>query len=51
MLENASENRRLTLMNSFKSAIKQLSKGILLQKYCYNKFKVESVVLTFSEDC
>lgn len=37
-------------MNNLKSAIHQLSKGVLLQKYCYNMYKIEPIVLTFSED-
>lgn len=43
-------SQRSSLLNELGRAIEQLAAGVMLRKYCYNCFKVQSVVLTFSED-
>lgn len=44
------ESHRQQLVDSINLAIDFLCRGVLLRKYCFNRFKVETVALTFSED-
>lgn len=43
-------SQRGSLFAELEKAIEQLSAGVMLQKYCFNCFKVERVILTFTED-
>lgn len=38
------------MVDSINLAIDFICRGVLLRKYCFNRFKVETVALTFSED-
>ena len=47
---NSLESQKQQLVDGINLAIDFLCRGVLLRKYCFNRFKVETVALSFSED-